>query len=61
MKYAYKHSFLIDVPTEWEIDEDANLQWYQPGMCFGGEHMETDYDYHARKNISMDDLFEYCN
>ena len=41
LKYAYKHTFLIDTPDEWEIYEKANLQWYQPGMCFGGEHMEN--------------------
>lgn len=53
LKYAYKHPFLIDTPDAWEIDEDANLQWYQPGMSFGGEHMENAaIDSHARRVLA---------
>ena len=52
LKYAYKHSFLIDCATEWEIDSNANLQWYKPGMCFDGEHMETDYDERSKRMLA---------
>lgn len=42
--YAQKHIFLIHVPVKWAIDVNANLQHYEPGMSYDGEHCEHGSD-----------------
>ncbi len=48
--YAYgkKHEFLLKCPYDWGPEEEFNIQRYQPGYAYIGEHMEhglEDYNY----------------
>jgi len=51
-EYIKKHSFLKKLYAPWDIDDDYNLQKYNPGMSYSGEHMEHGKDIDSKRLLS---------
>ena len=50
-EYVQRHSFLSTLYAPWTIEKLFNIQKYNIGACYNGEHMEHGKDDHDSKRL----------